>query len=310
MFKCRLRTRLLRCSQQAFLFTVNESLSLCGTRLHCVLLLGISSMVTGGERKWLCERSLTLVKVDALVRTTLGSVQLRSRSRLSELNCCLTKGVLKRPGSSIWNLKWRNHTVELRCTIFLRNKLSPFSDLLMRALPVRICIHAMLFLFIFLMAYCRCSLDTVDVRSTQKIALRCYLLEDVCSKIVHLISLIIAAIIHAAWHMRAFEAVVNICNVVRHEQYCFEAWKGYQIAISNHCKLPCEAVENSTSLFASAYWLISAMTIALDQAALESTHMIPFMRTALWPCLLCQSWRVICISHAHYHGQMKREQEI
>lgn len=125
MFKCRLRTRLLRCSQQAFLFTVNQSLSLCGTRLHCVLLLGMSSMVTGGERKWLCERSLTLVKVDALVRTTLCSVQLRSRSRLSELNCCLTKGVLKRPGSSIWNLKWRKHTVALHyflekqaCTVF------------------------------------------------------------------------------------------------------------------------------------------------------------------------------------------------
>lgn len=153
----------------------------------------------------LCERSLTLVKVDALVRTTLGSVQLRSRSRHSELNCCLTKGVLKRPGSSIYNLKWHKHTVELRCTIFLRNKLAPFSDLLMRALPVRICIHAIL--FFFFTAYCRCSLDTVDFRSTQKIALRCYLLEDVCSKIVHLIPLITAAIIHAARHMQAFEAV-------------------------------------------------------------------------------------------------------
>lgn len=137
------------------------------------------------------------------------------------------------------------------------------------------------FYLFFLTAYCICSLDTVDVCPTQKIALRCYLLEDDCSKIVHLIPLIIAAIIHAARHMRAFEAVVHICNVVRHEQYCFEAWKAYQIAISNHCKLPCEAVENSTSRFVTAYWLIAVMTIALHQAALESTHMIPFMRTGL-----------------------------
>lgn len=206
----------------------------------------MSSAVAGRERQRLCERSLTLVKADASVQTTLDTVQPCSCSRLCGPNCYPRKGVVKWPGSSIQSLKRWKHAVELHRTIFISaDEGFGSKDLHPRYL---------IFVYFFLR-------HSVGVPHwSEKSALRCYLAENVGSKIIHLDPLVMATAIHAARHMRAFEAVVHICNVARYQQSCFEAWEACEIAISKQCKLPCEAVENRTSRVASAYWLIAAIT--------------------------------------------------